>query len=55
MGWYEPGWPAIMATMLFLGGIQLITIGFLGLYINTIYHEVKRRPNYIIKSVILSK
>ena len=52
MGWYVPGWPAIMATMLFLGGIQLITLGFLGLYINTIFHEVKRRPNYIIKNII---
>ena len=52
MGWYVPGWPAIMATMLFLGGIQLITMGFLGLYINTIFNEVKRRPNYIIKDII---
>ncbi|MHB8621942.1 MAG: glycosyltransferase family 2 protein [Sulfuricaulis sp.] len=52
MGWYEPGWPAIMATMLFLGGTQLIVLGVLGLYINTIFLEVKGRPNYIIKNVI---
>ena len=52
MGWYVPGWPAIMATLLFLGGIQLIMLGVFGLYLNTIFLESKRRPNYIIKSVI---
>lgn len=46
-----PGWSAIMVTMLFLGGIQLITIGILGLYINSIYLETKGRPNYIIKTI----
>ncbi|MEW6387410.1 MAG: glycosyltransferase [Thermodesulfobacteriota bacterium] len=52
MGWHEPGWPAIMATMLFLGGVELLVLGFLGLYINAIYQEVKQRPNYIIKDVV---
>ncbi len=52
MGWYVPGWPAIMATLLFLGGIQLIMLGVFGLYINTIFLESKRRPNYIIKNII---
>lgn len=52
MGWYEPGWPAIMATMLFLGGTQLMILGVLGLYINTIFLEVKGRPNYIVKNVM---
>lgn len=51
MGWYEPGWPAIMATMLLLGGIQLVVLGFVGLYINVIFLEVKKRPNYIVASV----
>lgn len=54
MGWYEPGWPAIMATMLLLGGIQLVVLGFVGLYINVIFLEVKKRPVYIIESVIRS-
>jgi len=52
MGWYEPGWPSIMATMLLLGGTQLIVLGIMGLYINTIFLESKRRPNYIIKEVL---
>ena len=47
-----PGWSALMVTILFLGGIQLITIGVLGLYINSIFNEVKQRPNYIVKDTV---
>lgn len=43
-----PGWSAIMATILFLGGIQLLTMGMIGLYINAIFWEAKKRPNYIV-------
>lgn len=50
MQWSLPGWSAIMATMLLLGGIQLFTLGMLGLYINAIFVEAKNRPNYIIES-----
>jgi dolichol-phosphate mannosyltransferase len=52
MGWYEPGWPAIMATMLLLGGVQFMVIGVIGLYINIIFIEVKRRPNYVVDTVV---
>jgi dolichol-phosphate mannosyltransferase len=52
MGWYTPGWPAIMVAVLLLGGIILMVLGFLGLYINIIFLETKRRPNYIIKNVM---
>jgi glycosyltransferase involved in cell wall biosynthesis len=54
MGWYVPGWPAIMATMLLLGGAQLMVMGFVGLYINVIFLEAKRRPNYLIDTVLRS-
>jgi glycosyltransferase involved in cell wall biosynthesis len=45
-----PGWTGIMMAVLFLGGVQLFFLGILGLYIHTIFLEVKGRPNYIVES-----
>ncbi len=42
------GYPAVLAAVLFMSGIQFILIGILGEYIGQIHKEVKRRPNYII-------
>lgn len=47
-----PGWTAIIAVILSLGGIQLLTIGILGLYISNIHQEVKKRPNYIVDNTV---
>ncbi len=43
------GNPTIVILVLFLGGIQLISIGILGEYIGRIYEEVRQRPRYIIE------
>ena len=43
------GFTTIILCVLFLGGIQLITIGILGEYVGRIYEEIKQRPLYVIQ------
>ncbi len=43
-----PGWTSLMVIVLFLGGIQLITVGIVGEYVARIYEEVKERPLYLV-------
>lgn len=47
-----PGWTAIMAAILFLGGVILFTIGILGVYMARIYEQIKGRPRYIVNNRI---
>lgn len=42
------GNPTIVILVLFLGGVQLISIGILGEYIGRIYEEVRQRPRYVV-------
>lgn len=44
-----PGYPSLLVSILFLGGIQLIGIGVLGEYIGRVYMETKKRPRYLLK------
>lgn len=44
----ESGWTSLMFTIIFFGGVQLITVGVLGQYIGVLFDEIKARPEYII-------
>lgn len=44
----ETGWTSIMTTVVFFGGVQLLTVGVLGQYVGILFDEVKGRPEYII-------
>lgn len=45
-----PGYASIITAILFMGGVQLISIGILSEYISKMYLEIKKRPKYIIKN-----
>jgi dolichol-phosphate mannosyltransferase len=42
------GWSSLLITTLFLGGVELTTLGILGTYVARIYDEVRRRPLYLV-------
>jgi dolichol-phosphate mannosyltransferase len=44
------GWAAIFVAVLFLGGVQLISLGVIGEYIGRLYGEAKRRPLYLLQN-----
>lgn len=55
MGKDVPGYASTITSVLFMGGIQLITIGILSEYVGKIYLEIKGRPQYIVKEKIVGE
>lgn len=51
LGHTVQGWATIMVGMLFIGGVQLISLGIIGEYIGRIFNEMKQRPLYVIDHV----
>jgi len=48
------GWTSLIASVLFIGGIQMILIGIVGIYLGKLFVQSKQRPNYIIKTETIS-
>jgi len=51
-GTMERGWATLVAIMLFLGGVQLISLGLIGQYVGRIFEESKKRPLYFVKETV---
>jgi dolichol-phosphate mannosyltransferase len=44
-----PGWSSLMFVILIVGGMLMVLLSFIGLYVGYIFQEVKRRPVYLLR------
>ena len=46
------GWTSLFASIWFIGGVQLVSLGIIGQYVGKIFIEAKKRPRYYIESYL---
>lgn len=51
-GSMERGWASLVAITLFLGGVQLVSLGLIGQYVGRIFEESKKRPLYFVRETV---
>ncbi len=52
LGITVPGYASLMVAVLFMGGMQLLSVGIIGEYIGRIYRETKQRPLYLVEETV---
>lgn len=50
----QPGWSSIVASLFLMGGLIILAIGIVGIYVGNIFMEVKHRPLYIVRTELNS-
>ena len=48
----EVGWPSLMASIWFVGGLIITFLGVIGIYLGKVFNETKKRPVYVIKEIL---
>jgi len=53
MDYSVPGWASMMISLWFLGGLMIMVLGIVGIYVGKTFNQVKDRPTYIIQETIM--
>ena len=55
LGKHISGWASLISTLVFFGGLQLIILGIIGIYVGKMFMGTKNRPNYFVRSTNINR